>query len=428
MTTPLLIRVTNTENGTSIDAGFKRSPVRVGRNQLNDLAIDEGFVSQWHGLVRFDDEGTKFLDLGSTNGTKLAGDRLEKNVEVELAEETELEIGPLKLRFVRMALTDDQVLSRRASAFQLGGTRRPSRGVAEGGTVELKSASQGGVEAFANTLAQSMSGAGKMPPMAEIRAMAQRQQETLQRLRETYAAFEKAKAEMDAGIKEALDAASNDAERDISRSLLRETYPLAFEGSALREEVGMAGNVGDWVERLSPGTKFESDEDALQRTGAVLEAFASAYLDLRAGQKQIRNELGIEPGSEAQSLPHFADSRELIGYLLDPSIAARFRLDELARAFADFAVHQLGLVAGATEGTRALLTVMSPQGIGAEARGAIVRTTMGFGDVLWPFRAAGNYYRYVSKHLEVSTSEKFKTYLFGSAFGRAYYRITGAQR
>ena len=94
---PLLVRMRHAETGVQRDAGFRRSPVRVGRSALNDLPLDEAFVSQWHAIIRFDDEGTRFLDLGSTNGTVLHGAPLEKNVEVDLDDKTELVIGPDRL-------------------------------------------------------------------------------------------------------------------------------------------------------------------------------------------------------------------------------------------------------------------------------------------------------------------------------------------
>ena len=49
--------------------------MQAGEAAVGDLAIDEGFVSQWHGLLRFDEETTTYLDLGSTNGTKVDGAR-----------------------------------------------------------------------------------------------------------------------------------------------------------------------------------------------------------------------------------------------------------------------------------------------------------------------------------------------------------------
>src|SRR5688500_7777018 len=96
---PLLVRMRHAETGVRRAAGFRRSEVRGGRSASNDLTHDGPFVSQWHGIVRFDEQGTRFLDLGATNGTMLRGARIEKNVEVGLDERTELVIGPLALSF-----------------------------------------------------------------------------------------------------------------------------------------------------------------------------------------------------------------------------------------------------------------------------------------------------------------------------------------
>ncbi len=423
---PLLIEITNQDSGARVEAGFKRSPVRIGRNALNDLAIDEGFVSQWHGLVRFDDAGTRFLDLGSTNGTFLGKDRLEKNVEIELSEDTKLEIGPLRFRFVRMALKADQILSRRASAFQLGGTRRQAKGVGAGGTVALGGASEMSVDDLAKTIATSFSGDDLSVPLEAIKEMAQRQRDLLDRIKPLYAAYEEARTRLDAELKQALEAAPTETEREVRTSLLADSFPRAFEQST--GGAGGGGDVAEVLRVLAPTVagQWENPYDALQRIGAVLEAFASAFLDLRESQTQIRSELGVEPGSE-NSLPALPGSRELLAYLLDPNVEGAARIDELARGFAEIVLHQIAMIRGAAEGTRAVLSVLSPQGIGAEAPGALAKTSIGFGDVLWPFRAAGNYYRYVGKHLEMATGERFTKYLFGSAFARAYYRITGSR-
>jgi hypothetical protein len=61
---------------------FHQFPIRIGRNSLNDLVIDDGFVSQWHGIIRGEDHRITFMDLGSTNGSSLAGNRLPKDVAV----------------------------------------------------------------------------------------------------------------------------------------------------------------------------------------------------------------------------------------------------------------------------------------------------------------------------------------------------------
>ena len=163
----------------------------------------------------------------------------------------------------------------------------------------------------------------------------------------------------------------------------------------------------------------------MERAGAVLEAFAAALIDLEAGQGQIRKDLSLDAPTEGGGLPRFTDSRDLLRYLFDASVDGRERIDELSRSFANLAMHQLGIIAGAQDGARALLSAISPHAIGAVARGALAKTSMGFGDVLWPFSAAGHYYKYVGKHLELGTGDKANEHLFGSAFARAYYRITG---
>jgi len=420
---PLLIQVANKETGAQIEAGFKRSPVRVGRNTLNDLAIDEGFVSQWHGLVRFDDEHTRFLDLGSTNGTSIDGDRLEKNVEVDVTPETRLQIGPLRLTCTRIQLRDDQILSRRASAFALGGTTREAKGVAQGGTVELGGMSD-------EQLAQTISESSGVTNQKDLAKMAARQREVMNRIKPLYEAFVTAKGALDEAVREGMSDATGVA-KSTRATLLEAQFPEAFTAPELRSEVGLepvgGATMPQWFERLAPGSSGEWDNPVAQmeRAGAIVEAFAQSFLDLEGGQSQIRKDLNIEESAERTGLPRFDDSQELLGYLFDANVDARDRIDELSRSFADLALTQLALVGGAQEGARALLSAISPYAIGAVSRGALAKTSMGLGDVLWPYGAAGNYYKYVSKHLELSTGDAVNTHLFGGTFARAFHRIMG---
>jgi hypothetical protein len=411
---PLLVRIATKETGAQIDAGFRRSPVRIGRNHLNDLAIDESFVSQWHGIVRFDDAATRFLDLGSTNGTFREGERLETHVEVELDADTKLAIGPLRLTFDRVALTDAQIHPRRASAFSLGGTSAPARGIARGGTLEL------GGRPGATSADKSAIGKG------ELKAIADRQKAVIAELAPLYEKYEAAWAELKGPITRALEDVASEAEAEVRRGNLEARFPLAFEQAALRTSDGdQTTQITEWLARLAPqaAERWERPEAALERAGAVLEAFVSAYSDLRAGQKQIRADLGVEPGAETQSLPDTDDPRALIEHLLDPKVDGGERIDDLTRSFADLALHQLGIVSGATDGARALLGTLAPQSI--EGSSAIARTSYSASDMFWPWRAARSYYRVVEKLLEVSTGERFRTHLFGAAFARAYYRVTG---
>ena len=48
MAVALAARVFDTQANQSFDVTFDRFPVRLGRNQLNDLPIDRPYVSQFH--------------------------------------------------------------------------------------------------------------------------------------------------------------------------------------------------------------------------------------------------------------------------------------------------------------------------------------------------------------------------------------------
>jgi hypothetical protein len=76
---------------------FVESPIRIGRNQLNDIPIDDPFVSQWHGMIRFDEEGISYADLGSTNGSVVDSIRLAKNASARLTAGTRILLGRIEL-------------------------------------------------------------------------------------------------------------------------------------------------------------------------------------------------------------------------------------------------------------------------------------------------------------------------------------------
>ena len=99
-TTTLVVHVDDTETQKRAKYAFMKSPVRIGRSEINDLHLDRTYVSTCHGVVQFDGDRVTFVDLGSTNGTTLGGVRLEKNVPVEIGPGDELRIGGLRLKLV----------------------------------------------------------------------------------------------------------------------------------------------------------------------------------------------------------------------------------------------------------------------------------------------------------------------------------------
>ena len=141
---PLLVRVDDTERHQSVQYAFEVSPVRLGRNPLNDVCLDSGFVSQWHATVRFDETVTEFIDLGSTNGTLVRGERAPKNEPVAVTGNVEIAIGHLRVYCWRAPAP--------AHAF-----KRPDLDqMAVGGETESVQASKTLVAEFARTLSDQL--------------------------------------------------------------------------------------------------------------------------------------------------------------------------------------------------------------------------------------------------------------------------------
>jgi predicted component of type VI protein secretion system len=91
------VQLKDVRTGESKTLWFEQSPIRIGRNQLNNIAIDDPFVSEWHGIIRFDATGIYYFDLGSTNGTSIEGKRLPKNTVTPLGASSLLTLWPFQL-------------------------------------------------------------------------------------------------------------------------------------------------------------------------------------------------------------------------------------------------------------------------------------------------------------------------------------------
>lgn len=89
---------------------LEKAVVSIGRKQDNDIVIADGSVSGNHAGVKLDGPEPRLMDMGSTNGTKLAGIKLEAKVFAALPEVSLVEFddipavlftGPAVDRFLR---------------------------------------------------------------------------------------------------------------------------------------------------------------------------------------------------------------------------------------------------------------------------------------------------------------------------------------
>lgn len=79
---------------------FSRSPVHLGRSELNDLVLPVPSVSLWHGVLRFDAAGIHYVDTGSRNGTEVAGVAVKEGQSNVVPPRQGMVIWPLHFKFL----------------------------------------------------------------------------------------------------------------------------------------------------------------------------------------------------------------------------------------------------------------------------------------------------------------------------------------
>lgn len=423
---PLVVQIEKTDQHTADTTAFNRSPVRIGRNALNDLQLEEAFVSDWHAVVRFNDSRTTLLDLGSTNRTTVDGKPIERNIEVTIDHSSDVRIGTLRLHFLRVQAPPELLGRNRNSAFARVGnpaqgemrtmflgdrTPGPQHAQADGfaptAYAPLSSQPlgarplvpgvsdsgppppQSGVQPTSNP---PPSGSGAPPSIRAVPSSAVRQ--ATPRPGASSAAAQQAPARMAlllddgfrayraswvnffAAVRSRLESVPF-AEREREVLALQQRFPqLALEPDfrAYLSELGIdplkAGTpeMEGWLRRLTndkfppPGSSVNI-AIAMERVGELLEVFAQAFIELRRAHEQFCREMSLTRYADATPLQTQTDKQAILAYLLAPSQEGGERPTELSRALADLALHQVALVSSVVEGARSMLEGMSPSAL-----------------------------------------------------------------
>jgi DNA segregation ATPase FtsK/SpoIIIE, S-DNA-T family len=89
------------ESGPLVGLAFELSPpsVVVGRNPDADVSLSEPTVSWQHARLTAHGAGWTIADLGSTNGTRVNGERIEPGREIAIDPGAEVRFGEITLRF-----------------------------------------------------------------------------------------------------------------------------------------------------------------------------------------------------------------------------------------------------------------------------------------------------------------------------------------
>ncbi|MEY4575678.1 MAG: hypothetical protein RL701_381 [Pseudomonadota bacterium] len=479
---PLVIQIERIDERTADTCAFAKSPIRIGRNPLSDLQLDESFVSQWHGVIRFDEVRTMYVDLGSTNPTLIDGQPIQRNVEVAVTETSDIRIGTLRLHVLRVAAPPELFGARRKSSFAsenasgmqsnnidatvfLGNAaprQEPKRAPepappqqarretspVEVGRQQHPPSQRDPVQALLQP-AQPKSAPVQAPPLrpqpvaqqAEPARPSNRPPAGIAAAGDLVGLHRDYKASRDrllAEVRQRLLAAQGQARENLFEQLMRDHPELSNEPEfrTLLGQLGISAwrcgvpDISDWLRRLTeglyppPGLAGQANLAlAMERIGEILEVFSAAFIEMRVAHEKFASELALEDPVHDTLLNTSTNPRAVLAYLLNPTAENGSRVSDLQRAMADFAVHQVALVDAVVQGARDVLAELAPDTLtGRDKAGASF-----FGKLL------GNdqkdlWMRYVKTFDDLLDADRFTLKLFGKGFARKYYAITGGRR
>ncbi|MEZ4329816.1 MAG: FHA domain-containing protein [Polyangiales bacterium] len=394
---------------------FERSPVRIGRNPLNDLTIDHAFVSQWHAQLRFEGMEVTIMDLGSTNGSAINGHRLPSQQNIRVGGPTdEIQLGPIRLQlnFGPASMATEQV----------GRASMDGRG--------LKAAT---MMLGAKTAVVEADGPSHANPAKLLEMVVG----TVDAVRPGYAQYRQAWAGVLQQVKAQLDRLPVDARPAAVRAMVRAMPQLSSEPeleALLREYQIDTGEFilpepRAWLARLAGRPDTAKNEVnvgvAMERVGALLEAFSESYVELRKGMESFGADIGLQLAS-TDSMLHKAQSQsDVLAYLLEWRGDGAERVDNLRRSFVDVALHQVAMLSGVMAGTRALLKEVSPDTLASGSSSSALAVKPPLWTRLLPFGGAAKWSRFKAAHRSLVEEDRFSRLLFGREFARAYYAVSG---
>jgi type VI secretion system protein len=447
----LLVRVDSLDDGSTRSYTFTRSPVRIGRNPLNDLALPWPFVSQWHAVIQFDDSVAAYYDLGATNGTTCNGQRLAKNAPVALTGAEDVRVGALRLSFSR-AHVSDAVAAQHQRLGGAGGDASERTMMADAFLGSQRPAQDDGPEPGSSTMMLDstalLAGAAGATMVTPGAAPAQRPaagstqlgpaRAQLLALGQYVTAYRQAWNNLYTALYSVLQSMPPHLVPAAVAFILEQFGELAHEPQmqALAQSQGVpapsSGAGTQLIARLAqaiapaqpPPNTPEEMEGFLVRILTALDAFATAYVGLRQGHEQFETELVGASRRNAQPTPidEANDPRAVLAYLLDwraPDPAAR--TGALTGAYAEIMTHQVALLGGLMEGVRKLMSErLAPQRLANKAE----ETAQGLWK-FWPFRGGLYWKQYLTEHDDLSEEKQLTQAVLGKGFARAYSRALG---
>ncbi|MEZ4298273.1 MAG: type VI secretion system-associated FHA domain protein [Polyangiaceae bacterium] len=405
MPVALVARVVDTQSNQSFEVTFERFPVRIGRNQLNDLHIDRPYVSQFHAAIDMRDKQIVVRDLGSTNGTVFAGQRLQRDTPVDVTQTPEITIGPVTMRFTVVEAAAKQA-ERREGFLDMSGEAWANQAQA----ARKQPIAPGQEDPYLRQL---------LPYLEAYRAawgtvyrilydhLARLQpdvrQAYLRRL----------------GIEQPAVAGEPDFQKlaqyyGVDTAAMGEMSPAKAAQTALAE----------LSRTLAPGTKPLDDVASIlqfaRRLRDSMEVFLKCFISLRDGYQAFTEQmLGTENYDQNDRVAAAKDAKEL-GLVLLTQQGGPEAARQLNESFIEVMAHEVKLLNGVMEGVKTLLGRLSPRTLEEELerkgkKGGLFSSKY---EELWKL--------YESRHGDYAGEDK-QTFeaIFGPQFARAYAASAG---
>jgi type VI secretion system protein ImpI len=408
MSVALLAHVVDSQTSQSFEAAFERFPVRIGRNQLNDLPIDRPYVSQFHAAIELNGRQICVRDLGSTNGTVVRGRKLVRDEPTDITSQPEVQIGPV---LIRLSVKD-------VDLSETQGDRKVS--VLDIGT-------PAGV-ALAEQRRQ------KAPPGHE--------DPFIRQLEPYIESYRQGWANVYRLVYEHITRLQPDIRTAYLKRLLVEHPTIAQEADfqKVAQYYGVASHdhgeltnvsaayaaVIELSRQLAPDVPPPDDPIKVlafaRRLRDAFVVFLKCFVSLRDGYNEFEAEVLRKERMEEQGnrVGAAKDHRALGDVLFAADAPSEQNCRNLHEIFVEVMTHQVALLNGVMEGVKQLLTTLSPQ--------AIERTyeQKGKKGGLFSNRYEGLWETYQTVHGDYLGEDK-ETFLiiFGPQFSRAYAATTG---
>ncbi len=416
---------------TWVDRTFSAEfPIRIGRSSLNDLPLASSGVSQFHAVLEVVEGRATIRDLGSKNGTLVAGAPVPPNTTHYLAPGCEVIIVDFLLTITLIDLADEP---------KLMGT--PGSGVAPIPEALLGSTAGGEGLLRAETLRIQE---GNTDPLVREGITPAWMKH---RFEPQYKDFLVARSRMLQTIHAMLEGADEETKRDGCQRLMREFPELgldmdfrnmaepapASQGSLSVHNASSsfvaARAIGSLASHFFPkGSLPQSAAEIatfMQHVKETLDVFFKCFIPLRDGYRAFTTELEIPSHNHTSTLESAASPQELAALLLDwrqQNAGPVEPKQAIEWVFADLMIHHMAMITGVMQGVKSLLAELSPAAI-ERALDDPRRSSAGL--QIGPFRYKQLWELFATRHADLSEEDK-ETFavIFGRDFAQAYAGLT----